>query len=665
MMFQNFSFGSVRLRQSMTFVALGLFIVGLSASWFGCASENPNLVNPPGGLDSVYVRFINFASDGEGRILSLDKTIQTSLVPQYSSSSVINSPSDTSITTIIHNGADEYRPVNKFRFSHSSYQTLIALPSGSSKAVKRPVDTLIPIYTPYFSSSNKATVKLMNCNPDSTKKYSLRLGCANGIEIGYDNGYRTQSSDQELPGGRIGVTLVEKTNESLNVIDLFECTLNDDSSYTFFVVKNSTDKPTLYLLNERLMSDSALKPLKPTTERTASIRTVNLSKSSVNINRITDNSSSTVIKGISAGSVSDYIQVSACGSFAADSFSVESSGTSVVSTTLEALKRYTLLAFGDSHTYPALLIPEQSGNVPAGKVSVRVVNSLYSEIPITVSLGATTDASATNGFSSGVILASNLVAGGYSAPAFLNPGELPITVFTSRSPAGLLFGAVPNLSADKKYLLVISSQANDITKATLIEEEQTNGNTEELPRGSFVEIVHAIGETESITSGFDRVLSGAKLFFSNSIATILPTGNRTLSINGIGSLPMNITSDSSVLAVVTGTSVSDILLFSSPVTTILPSSSRRRYINASKDISAVKITQDSLNGALISPGLANRSTIDIPAIAEQRITLVFSDPTTQKIYSRIENVSFPLGKNYSIIFIGSSDKYSAIIEQEF
>ena len=413
------------------------------------------------------------------------------------------------------------------------------------------------------------------------------------------------------------------------------------------------------------MSDSALKPLKPTTERTASIRTVNLSKSSVNINRITDNSSSTVIKGISAGSVSDYIQVSACGSFAADSFSVESSGTSVVSTTLEALKRYTLLAFGDSHTYPALLIPEQSGNVPAGKVSVRVVNSLYSEIPITVSLGATTDASATNGFSSGVILASNLVAGGYSAPAFLNPGELPITVFTSRSPAGLLFGAVPNLSADKKYLLVISSQANDITKATLIEEEQTNGNTEELPRGSFVEIVHAIGETESITSGFDRVLSGAKLFFSNSIATILPTGNRTLSINGIGSLPMNITSDSSVLAVVTGTSVSDILLFSSPVTTILPSSSRRRYINASKDISAVKITQDSLNGALISPGLANRSTIDIPAIAEQRITLVFSDPTTQKIYSRIENVSFPLGKNYSIIFIGSSDKYSAIIEQEF
>ena len=114
-MFQNFSFGSVRLRQSMTFVALGLFIVGLSASWFGCASENPNLVNPPGGLDSVYVRFINFASDGEGRILSLDKTIQTSLVPQYSSPSAINAPSETSITTLIHNGAREYRPVHKFR----------------------------------------------------------------------------------------------------------------------------------------------------------------------------------------------------------------------------------------------------------------------------------------------------------------------------------------------------------------------------------------------------------------------------------------------------------------------------------------------------------------------------------------------------------------------
>ncbi|MBI3260407.1 MAG: DUF4397 domain-containing protein [Ignavibacteriae bacterium] len=334
-------------------------------------------------------------------------------------------------------------------------------------------------------------------------------------------------------------------------------------------------------------------------------------------------------------------------------------------TSLEALKRYTLLAFGDSHTFPVILVPEQSGNALAGKASVRVVNSLYSETPITVSLGATTDSKATNGFSSGVILASNLTAGEFSEPAFLNPGELPVTVFTSRSPAGLLYGAVPNLLPDKKYLLVISSGANDITKATLIEENQTGGNAEELPRGSFVEIVNAIGETEYITSGFDRVLSGAKLYFSNSIATILPSGNRSLTINGIGSLPIAVSPDSSVLAIVTGMNVSDILLFSSHVGTILQSSSRRRYINASKDVSEVKITQDSLNGTLISPGLPSRSTVDVPAIAEQRITLVFSNPTTQEIYSRIENVSFPLGKNYSIIFIGSSGKYSAIIEQEF
>ncbi|MBI3260683.1 MAG: hypothetical protein HYZ54_14585, partial [Ignavibacteriae bacterium] len=307
MMFQNFSFGSLRLKQSMSIIALGLLIVGLAALWLGCAGENPNLVNPPGGLDSVYVRFINLASDGEGRILSLDKTIQTSLVLQNSSSSVINSPSDTSITTVIHNGADEYRPVNKFRFSRSSYQTLIALPSSSSAAVKRPVDTLIPIYTPIELTRGKVTVKIMNCNPDSTKKYSLRLGCANGIEIGYDNGYHSQSSEKELPGGRIGVTLVERTGESVNALDLYECTLNSDSSYTFFVVKNSIDKPSLYLLNERVNSESALIQLIAIPQRTASVRAVNLSKSSIDVNRISDNSTSPVIKGVTSGSVTDYI----------------------------------------------------------------------------------------------------------------------------------------------------------------------------------------------------------------------------------------------------------------------------------------------------------------------------------------------------------------------
>ncbi len=666
MIFQNFALGSARFRQLPAIITFGLIIVGSSAFWFGCASENPNLVNPPGGLDSVYVRFINFASDGEGRILSLDKTIQTSLVLQNTSSSIINSPSDTSITTVMHNGTDEYRPVNKFRFSRSSYQTLIALPSGSSAAVKRPVDTLIPIYTPFVSSSTKATVRLMNCNPDSTKKYSLRLGCENGVEIGYDNGYRTQSSEQELPGGRIGVTLVERSFDSSRALDLYECTIDDRGSYTFFVAKDANGRPSLYQLNERGNNgDSAFIKLVAIPQRTASIRTVNLSKSSIDINRIANNSSSSVVNGIGSGSVSDYVSVSACGSFSADSFSVKSSGTSIVTASLEALKRYTLLAFDDSHTYPAIIIPEQSGTVPSGKASVRVVNSLYSSTPITVSLGATTDATAPNGFSSGVILASNLIAGEFSLPAYLTPGELPITVFTSRSPAALLYGSAASLSADKKYLLIISSEANDITKATLIEDNQNSGNAGLLPRGSFVEIVHAIGETQTITAGFDRVLSNAKLYFSNSIATILPSGSRTLSINDIGSLPINVSPDSSILAIVTGMSVSDILLFSSPVSTILPSSSRRRYINASKDISAVKITQDSLNGSVISPGLSSRTSVDVPAVAEQRITLVFSNPATGKELIRIENVSFPLGKNYSIIFIGSSDKYSAIIEQEF
>jgi len=667
-MLHNFSSVSSKIKQSIVLIVFGVFILGICALWLGCAGENPNLVNPPAGLDSVYIRFINFAPDGKSRILSLDKTIETSLVLQNSSSAIINSPSDSAITSIINNGIEEYKPIQKLRYSRSSFQTLIALPSISSASNQRPVDTLIALYTPYSYSSTNATVRMMNCNSDVSTKYSLRLGCPNGTEIAFDNGFRTQSSPQELPGGRIGITLVERYSDSSSAVDLFECTLEDKGSYTFFVVNYGTNKPSLFLLNERTKESNALAQLTPIPQRTASIRTVNLSKTSIDIDRIANNSTQSIVKGISSGLISDYIPITACGSFAADSFSVNYSGSStpsIISASLEALKSYTLLAFDDSHPLTTLLIPEQQKPVSAGTASIRVVNALYSEVPITASLGAMTDTKQINGFTSGTILSSNLTIGTFSPPVSMAEGEIPITVFSATSPARLLFGTVAQIIPGNKYLLVITSGANDLTTAYLIKENQTSGNADILPKGSFAQLVHAVGAAEIISCSFDRVLSNAKLYYSNSISTILPIGDRTLSISGIGSIQTVLSSDSSLLVIVTGMNVSDVLLYNARIGTILPTTSRRRFINACKDIQSVKITQDSLNGSVISPELQYRNSLELQVSFEQRITLVFSNPITKEIYSRIENVSFPLGKNYSIIFIGSQGKYSAIIEQEF
>jgi hypothetical protein len=507
----------------------------------------------------------------------------------------------------------------------------------------------------------------MNCSADSTKKYSLRLGCPNGTEIAFDNGFRSQSASQELPEGRIGITLVERTQDSSHALDLFECTLEAKGSYSFFVVKYGTEKPSLYFLNERTTDANALVQLVAIPQRTASVRTVNLSKSTVDIERISDNGTQTVVSGVTAGSISDYVPISACNSFAADSFLISSSSTtsSIASISLEALKRYTLLTFGSLHTVPMVFVPEQSTSVPPNKVSVRVVNALFSQTPITVSLGAATDATQSNGFSSGIILASNLASGTYSSAVSISSQELPITVFTSSSPARLLFGMVSEFSANKKYILVVLSGANDAVSAALIEESEVSEPADIVSRGAFAKIVHAISGTDVITCGFDRVLSDAKLYFSNSISTILPSGSRSLSIKNVGSLPISVSADSSILAIATGMSVSDILLFSAPVGSVLPNSSRRRFINACKDVPSVTVSQDSLNGSVITPELLYGNSYAVPAPYEQRITLVFSNPITKEQYCRIENVSFPLGKNYSIIFIGSSGKYSAIIEQEF
>lgn len=657
----------------MKTILSALIFSALAASlWLGCASENPNLVNPPSGLDSIYVRLINFTNDGQSRSLSLAGTVVTRPVVPSASSETLTSPSDSAIITILVNGTEEYRPKTRLRFSRTSFQTIVALPSSVTAPVKRAVDTLIALYSSYHPENNNenATVRMMNCISDSVSRYSLRLGCANGTEIAFDNGYRSQSSQQELPPGQVGITLVRRGADSVQALDLFECTISPRGAYTFFVHAGTlSGKPTLYLLDERDNSPAALKELLPIPERTASIRTVNLSKSSVDVERLTGQSFQSITKNLSAGSVTDYTVITACESFSLDSFAVTPSGsaiTAVAETSLEALKRYTLLALDNSTPKPAIIVPQfTTAPVAAGKALVRVVNAMPRQTSITVSLGAYTDPTQTTGFSSGTILATRLSDGTYSEQTAITAGELPITVFTSASPAGLLFSTVALLESQKKYLLVLWMD-NQVTRCALIEESQASGTAQLLEHGAFVEIVHANSAQEKIVCGLNRVVSNASLFYGNSLATVLPAGSHTLTSSGGVSLTISASSDSSVLALITGSSNSDVLLFSTPKGNVKSGQSVQRYINACREMPEVFVTRDSLNGLpIFSTSIPYRSKADTLINYERRTTLVFSNPATKEELYRVENVSLPLGKNYSIIFVGSNKKYNAIIQQEF
>ncbi|MFN8360726.1 MAG: hypothetical protein U0264_12505 [Candidatus Kapaibacterium sp.] len=638
----------------------------------GCASENPNLVNPPSGLDSIYIRLINFTNDNQQRILSLAGAVQTTAVSPLSASETITSPSDSAVITIIRNGSVEYKPYTRLRFSRTSYQSIVALPSSATAPVKRALDTLIALYTPYHSESNndKASVRMMNCIADSGTRYSLRLGCANGAEIAFDNGFRSQSGIQELPPGNVGITLVRRDNDKVQALDLFECTLSPKGAYTFFVlIAASTGKATLYMLDERNTTPAALRELVPIPERTASIRTVNLSKSAIDVDRLTGQSFQTITRAQPAGSVTDYLPVGACESFTADSFTVTPTGsaiTSVAETALEALQRYTLLAFDNSTPRPAMIVPQFStAPIAAGKALVRVVNAMPRQTSMTVSLGAYTDLAQATGFSSGTILASRLTDGNYSDQTAVVAGELPITVFTSGSPAQLLLSTVAQLESQKKYLLVFWND-NQITRSALIEESQTSGAAGILEHGAFVEIVHAYSSQEKITCGLNRVVSNATLFYGNSLATVLPGGTHTLTSTGGVSIPFTASTDSTVLALITGATNSDVLFFTAPEGTVKLGQSIQRYINACKEIPEVFVTRDSLNGLpLFSKSIPYRSKADTLINYERRTTLVFSNAATKEELYRVENVSLPLGKNYAIIFVGANKNYHAIIQQEF
>jgi len=173
----------------MKFIRL-IFIPLFTVILIGCADENPLLVNPPDGTDSMMLRVVNLASDGNARQLSFG-TASISAAIEYSTvSPIFRAPIGDSATAIIlNNGIEELRTFRKLQFTRTNYHTYFILP-GITANRNKPADTLLYYTTQARRSllTRNPEIKLINCFPDSQYVFSVREGCQNGEELLRDNG---------------------------------------------------------------------------------------------------------------------------------------------------------------------------------------------------------------------------------------------------------------------------------------------------------------------------------------------------------------------------------------------------------------------------------------------------------------------------------------------
>lgn len=663
------------LHRTHTWVYLCICMV-LSSS---CEKENWGLVSPPQGIDSIAVRFLNLAGDNQPRFIEIEGKQQPTATPYSNVSGLIYGVGDSAFISVKSQTGEEFRMANRMRFAKNTLQTLIALPTIDTLTNKRAVDTVIQLFTlrgepirPQY-----ALVRVVFAANRAGENYDVRVGCPNGQQLA--SGAFTQRGEyKELPSGEIALSLMR--NAALQGI--FRTTFSERKHYTLVVYEPQRDSPKILVIDESNPNASAViqPPLLPADERTSFFRVVNAG--SILVDKVNTVSGALFAENLQPKYISKYSQLSACDSDIPDVIRLYSNNVlrgDSISTSLDVLQRYTLIAFDDKNNgapSSRLAIVNPLRVRPQDSATVRVLNTLPSSVGLRVRLGARTLSNGT--LKNGEVITSFASFGIVTNPATLAEGYAPITVLTNipDQPEQFLGGFLGQLEKGKDYVLIIGQDADNTSiRVSMIELSQEDQPMTNLTKGVVATIVNAKSDKTSETLFIGTQAQGAFLTFGNSLSTIVPQGAISL---GAGSTQMQTQADSNkrILALLTGTTGNTkVTIFNEPpIQQSGQDTTRVRCLNMSEDIAFMRLAVDSLDYVIdtwrlnvyadsLSQGVFSPIRTDV---RPKRQNLVFGNATTRQELLRPLSVTFISRKMYSVIFVGNSTNgYNMILQQEF
>ncbi len=675
-----------------------LLFLGLTVS---CIQENPDLVNPPDKTASIKFRFFNLSLDKKSKVFEITEGKKTSSTVWGAISPTDNPPADTGFVRVWSDNNIEYEQNMLVRFLRNTNYTYVGLSSKVCEDRSNcKIDTLIALRTTSAIPENnyESLLKFMNAYPDTTLRFSLRLGCPSGDLLFGPTNYKQYSiSPVTVRSGAFNFSVIK--TEIVNgkqqevSLNLFSATLEAKGQYIVITHEDANGNPAVSIIDENDESGNSIKPAQIIPLLTTEIRTINMSSLPISVEM---RDGAIIDPVVSPLSIDNYETIGACKSAALDSIDIKYSDKvkSSLFTSLDVLSRYSIVVFdsADVKAGGSLLIEPLKLNVEVkGKAVVRVVNTLGENEGLNVSIGARNESDKVahvNGFSSGIALARRLQFGDISKPVIVTPGPAPLSVFTASEPSRLLFTANTNLDADKSYIILISYDDMGSIKLTAIEEDEQNKSVDYLKQGVFFQLVNAMSDNSPIKVNINSanaaitVLDKAVVNITNSLATVIDYGSQTIFVNGVAH-EINANVDERVIMVVGGTSnnLQVISNKSTPLTKEQNDIWRLRFVNATTDIDATMLKKSDKDSVFVEGVERNAFSSYTTEIREQKPTYFFYEGELKGYLARFSDVTLSLGKSYCVILYGTSARdcvkkydtdwklaptcYSIIIQQEF
>ncbi|MBM4178052.1 MAG: DUF4397 domain-containing protein [Ignavibacteria bacterium] len=651
-------------------VWLAVFIVGMGL--LGCASEDMSIVDPAPGSRRIVTRFFNVITDGASRKLILEQGFESGDVPSLAFSDTVRSPGDSSYITITSNGTQEYKSPQRVRFIQNSVYSIYAVPERGKPDV---FDTiLITNANAALTTLPLAQVRVINLIPDTGRVFDVRLGCPNGSALFPTAiSFRQASVYREVLPGLAVFSIVDAAQGTTKVVGTFECELGERRAYSILIYRNaSSDEPRFTVIEETDLSRNAERPFPKILNRTAEVRVANLSSNPLDASLPV--SKVQLAQGLGPFQLSAYTTVTACEQQRADVIEASFAGGSISndSTSIDVRGKFTLYA-ADSAGRAALVIAPnyQRPFGSSGKAAVRIVHAAPSFGPVTITTGARTSQNAPNGYSSGATLARNIAFDRVSAALALDPGQVPLTVTTASTPTVVLRVADASLRADASYDLVVCER-NGALDLVLVEQQDPTSPLSFLDEASLVTLVHGVADQVRASVNLGNVLSGGRLFYGNSITSALSPSYPNCSVEGV-SATLGVKLGLRTLAIYSDVGGSpQVLQFTNLPLTPQTGYTKRRVINATRDVASISVSIDSIpdvpgDGEHLAVGVQAGTSSDV-LISQQdrRGTFFFYDATTlAKVYTLPVQLA-TLGNNFSLIVVGNKERgYEVIVSQEF
>jgi len=649
-----------------------ILIFGFIIALFGCAQENPDLVNPPSNVDYINVRFINFAGDFENRDLKIDGNELARSVAFSSSSKAVHPPSDSGFVSVYKNEQKEFTPVRMVHFQRNLTYSFFALPPYFGNANSRYVDTLITMTTSLAMPANTddCYIKLFNAYPDSLSSFALTIGCPSATQIFSNVFYRQITQPQLVQTGNVAISIIRRTNGGETILGTYSINLIRRGQYAVIISQDENHNPTVMLLDELNSETNALSLPNEILERYSRIRLINFSQATVSaIKKPGD----VIANDLSQLYIGNYAQVSACKSSTLDSLVFYQNGNLLANLnySFDVLKDYSIIIFDSASKTAnnAVVVPPSNLNY-TGKSLITVVNATTTINSFDLSVASRADTSAI-GYSSGSYLAKALSFSQVSEPVVINSGVLPFSIFKTGTPYALIYNGFTNILPNKSYLIIVYNDAQKNLKVSIIDNSQENIPVQSLDNCSFLQILQAVAGTERIQIIIPGQISSGYLYYSNSFAAVLPPSSIQISAN-INSLNINVpltpNPEKHYSIIFSGYKDSpEYILIEDNIPVLNTGSYQFRFVNASNDYNTVVVTQDTIIDnaiALLDYKVVSPYASDYQ---QKQQTYYFYDQDSKKLLTKF-SIYFALGKSYTIVFTGSNKSksgYSTMILQDY